>query len=122
VKPKRVLLAALAAIFLWHFIQLASPQSSPVPGTLNGTVVYGYDGAPIRMTSIWIHEQLGKANFATQADSSGSFSIQLPAGHYFVLVGSPGFAPYSTTVWIKAGKLKKLAVRLRADSAILQNN
>jgi hypothetical protein len=96
-------------------IQAASREVGPATVTLSGIVVDLAEGVPIPYAHIWIHEQTGKVSFATQPDSTGQFTIQLPEGYYDVLVGAPGFAPFCKKIWIKSGSPIKLKVSLEPD-------
>jgi Carboxypeptidase regulatory-like domain len=93
----------------------ASPQTKPSSAKLSGIIVYKPESAPLVHAHIWIHEWSGKSSFETQPDRSGAYSIQLSDGYYFVLIGAPGFAPVSKSIWIHDGKPVGFSPRMSPD-------
>jgi hypothetical protein len=82
----------------------AMAQISPSSAKLRGVIEYEVGSVPLTHAHVWIHEQSGKSSFEAQPDRSGAYSIQLPEGYYFVLIGAPGFAPVSKSIWVHDGK------------------
>jgi len=96
-------------------------QTKPVPPSVSGVVVDAAESAPIPDAHIWVHGQSGNAYLEARPDKSGRFSIQLPDGYYFVLVGAPGFAPVCTSIWVRPGKPVVISPRLLPDYENLQD-
>jgi len=93
----------------------ATAQTTPPSGRLSGVIVYQPESVPLIYAHIWIHELSGKSSFLAQPDRNGAYSIQLPEGYFFVLIGAPGFAPVTKSIWIREGKPIVFSPRMSPD-------
>ena len=122
---RQTLLRWLLILFLPPALGFALRQDSLAVAPVSTARVSGdildIAGAPIQSARIWIYEQSGKANFSTQTNQSGTFTVELPTGYYFVFVGSAGFAPFSQSIWAEPGKQIKLHIRLKPDLKNMQD-
>ena len=100
---RKLLQTALASVFLLLCAN-ATAQTKTSSAKLSGVIIYKPGSFPLTHAHIWIHDQSGKSSFEAQPDRNGAYSLQLPEGYYFVLIGAPGFAPVSKSIWIHDGK------------------
>lgn len=89
---------------------------------ISGIILDNAESVPIPQAHVWIHEQSGRSSFETRPDASGKFAIHPPPGYYFVLVGAPGFAPFSRSVWVQPNKPIDLRVNMLPDSEHMQES
>jgi hypothetical protein len=89
---------------------------------IRGSILDDAESAPIRQAHVWVHEQSGRSSIEARPDASGDFAIHLPPGYYFVLVGAPGFAPFSKSVWVQPNKPIVLRVRMLPASENMQES
>lgn len=118
-KPAAVLVGA----FLYAVCTLGAPGQSEklAKANVSGKIV-DPTGMRVPGAHVWIHEQGDRRSFNVTADESGRFSISLPLGYYYVIAGSPGFAPHCESIWVKAqGAPLALKIRLGADTKNLQD-
>jgi hypothetical protein len=99
----------------WLFgAQPSKAQSSDTPAILTGTV-NDPSGARIPRTSIHIHSE--KLDHDTATNSTGGFTVTLPAGTYTVTVRATGFRELSRETTLDAGDHRNLDFRLAIDVA-----
>jgi hypothetical protein len=112
--PRTLLYLALASICLGFSHRDALCQDNQATPNFSGMIT-DLTGAPIAGAHIWIYEEHGEPSFTVQSDRSGSFTIQLPSGHYDVMIGSADFLPFCKLISLQPGKPIKLQVGLRVD-------
>ena len=83
--------------------------------SLSGTVLNAIDGSPFKNVRIWIFDEYADTQFVAHPDKTGNYSIQLPEGYYFVLIGTGGYIPACKSIWVLPGKPIKYSVRLSPD-------
>jgi len=88
---------------------------------IRGRVVDLAESVPISKAHVWIHEQGGGFYQEVSVDREGKFSVQLPEGYYYVLIGSSGFAPETHSLWLHDRKPIVLEVHLHSDFGNLQD-
>jgi hypothetical protein len=118
---KKLLFAFAMAFSIWSFVSLTEAQSKPTEATLSGVVVDEAESAPIPAAHIWVHGSSGGTSFEARPDRAGKFSIQLPNGYYFVLVGAPGFAPKCKSIWVHDKESIVFSPRLSPDPETQQD-
>jgi len=72
-------------------------------------------GAIIGKAHVWIHEDHGNAEFTTTTDKLGTFLIDLPDSCYDVMIGSPGFQPFSKRICVHRDKPLQVKIELKID-------
>lgn len=77
-------------------------QNSTIIGTING------DEGVLELASV----SLLKTNYGTNADSTGFFRLNVPAGKYQIRIGYVGFENYQEQVTLKEGETVSLKVSL----------
>jgi hypothetical protein len=87
-----------------------------------GQVVDRAESVPIPQAHVWIHGQGGGFYQQVDVEKDGKFSVVVPEGYYYVLIGSSGFAPVTKSLWLRVGSSTVLKVRLLPDSGNLQDN
>jgi hypothetical protein len=112
--PKTLLCVALISTCLGFCPRNASCQNNQASPNFSGKIAE-LTGAPIAGAHIWIYEEHGDPSFTVQSDRSGSFAIQLPNGHYDVMIGSADFLPFCKLISLQQGKPLNLKVTLRVD-------
>jgi hypothetical protein len=126
-KTKYLLVAAFLAIYLSSFSNCVSAQASPVTEKLSGRVVDMVEGKPLTGTQIWIHAAKwihnpnGVGEYTVQQDSTGTFSIELPDGYYYVFIANLGCFPYAKEIWFEHGHPVKLMVKLVPEFEMMQD-
>jgi hypothetical protein len=95
--------------------QPADHETPAALGTLGGSVA---DPSGARINRATVHVQSGSLRRDTTTDSTGSFSMPLPAGSYAVTVTAIGFRTYTTNITLTERALRaSLAIRLEIAAA-----
>ena len=111
---------ALCMIISANTPSSGSAQVESPKGSIKGSIVDQGEAAPIPQARVWIHEQSGRFSFEARPDASGKFTIDVPAGYYFLFVGAAGFAPICKSVWVKPDKPIVLRLKMGPDTENLQ--
>jgi hypothetical protein len=72
------------------------------------------EGVAIPYAHLWMHEESKGLCLEATPDGRGGFTIELQPGYYDLLVGAPGFAPYSRRISVSFQKPLLLKIRLGA--------
>ena len=96
------------------------PQTAGSAGvSVSGTIVDAEEGLPFKTAHIWAHQDNGQTSFEAAADRQGHFSLNLPDGYYFVLIGTPSYLPVSRHIRVESGKPIRMSIRLHVDHQFL---
>lgn len=82
------------------------------PGVPYGRAVNAVNGhalGGVKLTFTETHKAMSKTVFTA---STGSFSLEIPAGSYKVKIEKAGFVPVSTTLYVLPGKMSKVPCAL----------
>jgi Carboxypeptidase regulatory-like domain len=90
-----VSMVAIALAGLLHACSGGGGSSPPPPGFLSGTVTAGTPAAPLAAVSITVFDANTNApvNAAVQTSVTGTYSIPLNAGSYYLKMSKQGYTP-----------------------------
>ncbi|MGA9069114.1 MAG: carboxypeptidase-like regulatory domain-containing protein [Terracidiphilus sp.] len=112
---KKLMYLSLLLSLLSITTPIANAQTQNEPPSLSGTVLDALDGKPFKNVRIWIMDEFSDRSQEIHADKTGHYSIQLPEGYYFVLIGAGGYIAKCKNIWVLPGKTIDFSVRLSPD-------
>lgn len=105
--------AGIVTAFLLSFALVTLAQGQTLPGSIAGTVKDA-TGAALPHAQIALSPPVSPAS----TDAQGAFTItNVPSGNYAVTITYHGFAPYSGSVTVAAGRTAQLKAVLQVASA-----
>lgn len=118
-QKKVIIHALLVALFCIQPVSSLSQAKSDAP-SLSGSIVDNTERKPLKRARVWIFDQYSDTQYVAHPDEKGYYSIQLPEGYYFILIGAPGYLPVSKSIWVRPSDSSRFSVILRGDAKTLE--
>jgi hypothetical protein len=92
-----------------------------IENALSGTVVAANNRSPLKDARVWVLDEYSDTQFVSNPDKSGRYSLNLPEGYYFVVIGAGGYNPVSKSIWVFQGKTARFSAHLSVDEINVVN-
>lgn len=117
-RARNVARTACAVVFVCLLPDAASPQASPLHGTIRGQTVDEYNGEGLPGARVDFLDDARRVVRTTVADDAGYFLLpSLPPGAFRLRVTQFGYAQAITPFWwVQQGEILDVVVRLQPDA------